>query len=636
MLLLAMVLPLCECSLLRSLAPERHSGAHLVVDLRRDPDNVDLCEPNAARSRVGILDREDLEDLMYGLRKQSVELTTWVRCVRPLLTGLPPERAADLLDLMGEEYRSLIRDGRLGENPVLKARFGELHLAFLERPNSAQPHATVMTALLDDLRQALKLKRIGEFAIPWAQELLSTQEEMEQGRWQGVAVTAATLEGFATGADETLLRRLARRLPDPALREQARRVLVRRHLQQSPFPELIGEEGAELMLLQTGHYPVPLSRFPPVEVRVDRERFPMRSFRVHQQVSPYLATLTAYNKEAELPALPEVPLRGKIHIRLTGLARPVSFCGPPRADDIDLDATPCVSAVEFTTGQQHVRINRDGVLLFTAEYTEAPAAALATACDALRAPLIVKGTPLLVLSWPLRFLAPPKSERTFVANGQGPPGSPGPDLEILADHGAAARLALHVEGVGLKEPYFMVMERDEASSFRVISRGVPGEKGTPGTAGAPGVAGPDGKAAVCPGGDGEADGFRGGEGDPGGNGEPGGRGGDGGRMRIRVRCGARPCDEVIGMLTRILHSEGAPGGEGGEGGPGGPGGEGGEGGAGTECVVDEAKDGKVWEVNKSVSSGKSGHSGTAGRRGRPGPRGQSGTSWPPQFYIGGT
>jgi hypothetical protein len=46
------------------------------------------------------------------------------------------------------------------------------------------------------------------------------------------------MDALAASGNEMTLTRFAERLPDPALREQARRRLVRIHVALSPFPEV--------------------------------------------------------------------------------------------------------------------------------------------------------------------------------------------------------------------------------------------------------------------------------------------------------------------------------------------------------------------------------------------------------------
>src|SRR5262249_56015972 len=76
----------------------------------------------------------------------------------------------------------------------------------------------------------------GPVAARHAGELLDTFS-LERGRYNGAPVTEGTLDIVQNRRDEALLRRFAARLPDPDLRRQALRRIIRLHIAASTYPQ---------------------------------------------------------------------------------------------------------------------------------------------------------------------------------------------------------------------------------------------------------------------------------------------------------------------------------------------------------------------------------------------------------------
>ena len=65
--------------------------------------------------------------------------------------------------------------------------------------------------------------------------------------------------------------------------------------------------------------------------------------------------------------LPELSFRGALQIELSGIARPVTLCGPPQ----ELDPTPCVPAMDLALQNPLAYMDRDGAFHFV-EHGHAP------------------------------------------------------------------------------------------------------------------------------------------------------------------------------------------------------------------------------------------------------------------------
>lgn len=634
---LALLLSVQGCALLQSGTPAQR----LSQALRSAPDNVDRCQAGTTDSLVAEMEDADAGRFVRELLSGRLEPALWGRCADFLLADLPAPRRAALLDSMGRASRQLLRDSHLDDDPQRQARLDQLHATLLERPAAAALSPS-SRALLGELDQALRAHRLGPTATRRAAELLRTLGELERGTWRGARVTTETLDRvFHDGdRDEPLLRRFARRLPDPALREYARRLIARLHILKTPLSaHRTAATAAEQLLLETGRNPLPPDELAVMDSFFDEQGLPVEGFEVQQQTRPYRATLVA---QGTAPTDRTVRLRGRLRFAIQGLPQWVPLCPPKRADDLEMDPTPCVAPDALQVADSPIQIGPDGVLTFPGELDQAAVARLATAGDGLRVRLLLRGAPLRDIKRKLRFLPPPESQRAITAVRDSPPGAPGPDLLVDADYRALNRVALTIQGAG--EPYFVVAERGDLHTYSITTRGAPGAPGAAGRPGSSGLRGQDGQAQ-CPGaarGALSADGGPGWPGGPGGDGAPGGPGGDSGRIVVRIRPGVHDFEMVQAELGAILHSEAGPGGEGGAAGEGGPGGLGGRGGPGQKCPVPVAEsswrdavltaDGvQLPTQTLEVPPGRDGPRGQDGARGRAGPRGRDGRAVPPSY-----
>jgi hypothetical protein len=249
------------------------------------------------------------------------------------------------------------------------------------------------------------------------------------------------------------------------------------------------------------------------------------------------------------------------------------------------------------------------VLRFVDAMTEAAAVRLAAGGRRLVLPFTIAGRRVATLAWPIRFERP----SDLVLSGSGA-GAPGPELDVRVDAQDPGRLVYSISGG--QRPFQAVVEREDATSFHVVSRGAPGQAGGNGSSGSDGLPGTDGWGATCPSSPG-SDGARGGDGSPGGNGAAGGSGGDGGRIRVSLAAPYGARDEILAVLQATIRSEAGPGGRGGSGGAGGSGGRGGRGGSGTTCIDAEGH-------SATLSGGADGAIGSDGAPGAAGPDGAPG------------
>jgi len=121
------------------------------------------------------------------------------------------------------------------------------------------------------------------------------------------------------------------------------------------------------------------------------------------------------------------------------------------------------------------RLGRGGAVVRLAEQVSAEAAvALARGGSRLEVPIRISGRPLAGLAWPVSFEQP----ADLVLEGPAPSG-PGPDLAVAVERLDPGHLLYSVIGAG--RTLQAIVERIDAGSFRVVSRGGRGAAGAPGS-----------------------------------------------------------------------------------------------------------------------------------------------------------
>jgi hypothetical protein len=583
------------------------SGAALITYLAQRDASPAVCDTRAAGPHVSRLDWNRSEAIVHGLVHGQIAPALWRRCVDAALVGGSPEDGAQLLGAIARGIRDIATDGDVERSPSLQAYLATLQAAYLERPNGRDGEPRMMTPIFDELRERFLAARFGPVAARAVGELLAVVD-LEHGRYGGRPVDVATIDGIAARGDQALLRRFADRLPAPALRDEARRRLIRLAIAASPFEEVRADAAAvEARLMRDGVNRVSLAEHAAVRASLDVAKLPARGVLVRQDVLQQQATLLGDVAGAEPSLLPPLSLTGALWVDVAGVSRPVTVCQAPRFTD----PTPCVVADDVRIENSLLAAAHDGTFHFRDRASEAEVVALTGTLGAFPLSMEIGGQRLVTYSWPVRFERP----ADLVLAGAR---ARGPNLTATVTRASPSLFKLTVASG--PDVYRAIVERTDLAGFHVVSRGARGRDGFPGSDGSDGTSGMDGTSASCPsfsGGSGSS-GSRGGDGSDGGN---GGDGGDGGDIQVDVDCGAGVCSvDDFTALRAVFRSEGGLGGRGGRGGRGGKGGRGGSGGRGTTCGNSHGSSRSLsgGSDGMSGSGGSDGHSGRDGARGRPG------------------
>lgn len=578
----------------------------LVAYLSQPAATAAVCEPGpgcAAR-----LDAPTRKALARALRDGALPPARWRACMAGLLRGAAPAEARAALEAVLEDAVDALGAKGFETDRAAQGRADALAGLYADRDPALPPPAEAARDAAAALRKLVASPRTGPAAGMRAADLHLVLE-LEQGRLGDQPLDAAELDRLAATGDEATLRRATARLPDPILRDEARRRIVALRVQASPHPEVRGDAAAvEERVLRTGANALDLARHPPVDGALDAARAPRGAVLVEQQLPAQTARLLGAASAGGTPSvLPEVPLRGLLLVAVRGIRAPVTVCAPAEA----LDPSPCIAPGDLQVDPARARVDGAGVLHVSDVLTE-PAAVEQAAGGRLSIPLTAGGRVVARLEWPARFARP----ADLVLTGARP-GADGPELEVTVDGRDPARLLYAVrDGARV---YRAAVERADARDFHVVSRGAAGEGGVPGRDASDGASGSDGMGATCPSFSGQ-DGGAGGDGADGEDGGPGGPGGRGGDVRILLTPAPGLEDELAGLVRFMVLSQGGAGGPGGSGGRGGAGGRGGRGGSGTTCPD---LDGSTTRLSggmdgRSGRDGLAGHDGPDGLPGRPG------------------
>lgn len=587
---------------------EQKSGRALTAYLGQRDASPAVCDLGASGPHVAHADVHDA--MMDGLLEGGISPALWHDCMGRLIRSTDRETATSLLDAVARSYEKTLADRYVEDSAIVRGQVNAMHALLLDRPGGVAPHAEVMAKLLADLRSGIASQELGPVGRRYGTELIA-DVELEQGLRGGQLIDATTLDDLFQRGDEATLRHYAVRLPDAQLRTQAQRRVIRLHIQASPYPQVRGNAVAiEETLIAVGSNPIVISEHRPLRARIDTGALAARGVRVRQDLRRQRSTLLGYADDGRgISVFPQFSLHGALQIELEGIDGPLTVCAPPEA----LDPSPCVSASDVKADSRLARFDPDGTLRFMDRLTAGEAASLAASARRLVVPLTVGGQQLAALDWDLQFETP----TDLVLDGERSGGS-GPDLHVRVDRLETGRLT-YVVSRG-EEQYRAVVEREQANSFHVISRGADGNKGSDGSSGRDGLAGSSGNSATCPSFDG-TNGTRGEDGGRGEDGRSGDAGGSGGKIVVEVASHGAESDGLLALLKSTMVSTGGSGGAGGSGGSGGRGGVGGSGGSGTTCTDSEGR-------TTVLSSGSSGLNGTDGFSGSSGVSGSNGRGGP--------
>jgi hypothetical protein len=320
-----------------------------------------VCDLRAAGPHLPAVDEDQRAALAGALRDGRVPPATWRACVDALLSSERPDDSAALLDAIGHSYRDLVADPDIEHDTARQARLAAMQRLYLERDARLSPHAKVMDDLLDDLRAALREHRLGPVATRYGRDLLDAVA-LEHGVLDGAPVDAARLDALQAAGDEATLRACAARLPDPSLRSEAKRRVIRLHIAASPYPEVRRDARAvEEQVLRLGHNPVSPVAHPPLSASLDAERVPVRAVLVRQRplvgdgAAQLLGSLPG-DADGRSSLVAALPLRGALGVTLDGVSRPVTLCAPAAA----LDPAPCLEPAAVRLDSPLAYLDRDG------------------------------------------------------------------------------------------------------------------------------------------------------------------------------------------------------------------------------------------------------------------------------------
>ncbi|MEA2697243.1 MAG: hypothetical protein QOI66_1514, partial [Myxococcales bacterium] len=571
------------------------SAPAVVAYLGQADASAAVCDLGSAGPHLVVVDQDIREALANGLREGTIPPPIWRDCVADIVRSGDQEGAAAMLDVVSDGYRALLTDGRVETSAVWQQRLVAAHDVLADRPPGVNPHALSMATLRSELQRVLSGGGAGPVARSNGEDLRIVLD-LERGVLRGRSVDLPLLDDLATKGDETTLRRAADRLPDGKLRDEARRRVIRLHIDASPFAEVrAGAASVEQLMMTAGNNRVALADHPPVRGWIEPQAPSPRAVLVRQNVVQQTATLLGLRTADFVRAsvLPASPLRDAIRVELEGISRPVTVCAPPK----ELDPSPCLQPQDVALDSAVAFMDGNGLMRFRDGIRAGELIALAGA-ERLTVPVTAAGKPVATLDWPLRFESP--KDLTFAATAARPDDW---HLRVRLERSNAGRLIYAVTQADRQS--IVVVESADAGAFHVISQGARGRDGSDGAPGSDGRSGQSGWSASCPSSSG-SDGERGSDGSDGGPGGDGGDGSNGGNILIEVACGEGTCLDLSALAAKAIVSRGGAGGHGGQGGRGGSGGRGGAGGSGTTCTDSEGN-------TSSLSGGFDGTSGFDGR-----------------------
>ena len=569
------------------------SGPALVAYLRQPDASPTVCDPRARGPHV-LFTADIRRALINGFLDGKIDIVLWRRCVELAIKGLPADQVPALLDDIMLSYQKLLNDSDLESDPAFAEHVATIQRLYVDRPFGRDGDPTVLAPIFDDLRASLAKDKLGAVARTFAAEIVATVD-VEHGVWHGRRVDLPMMDALAAAGNEMTLTRFGERLPEPGLREQAKRRIIRVHVVLSAFDEVRTAAAAvEDAVMRDGYNRVVLDDHHLVRAWFDQSKVAIRNVLVRQRVWQQSATLLGYAQlRPTLSVLPELAFRGSLWAELQAISHPVTLCGSKRA----LDPTPCIAISSVSLDSPFTYLDNGGLFHFRDNVREKEIVPLA-ARDAFALPVALDGQPAVSLQWGLSYERPENLD--FSGAGSG---GRGPDLDVRVEHPNPRRDVFTVHSA--RGEHVAVVEAVDLAAFHVASRGAQGESGSSGSTGSAGMSG-----SQC------SDGSPGGRGGDGGN---GGDGGDGGNVNVVIACGVGPCD--VDLIKRIVFSAGGDGGAGGSGGDGGPGGSGG---SGRPASTHTDSDGNTIVDDPGCSAGNAGSSGPSGASGWPGRAGSPG------------
>lgn len=553
--------------------------APVICDVRH-PDHVAVADPE--KYTRGLWQAVLGGELPAGVAGECVERLELAATLRSQWYG----RAVDHV-LRKSTRRKPAEPGASGQLQAIVNAMAKVPLSEAVSPGARERWRTKLER---------KSKTHGRPAVAALVDLL----ELNDGKLAGKPVTGARIDA---AADDELLERMARVLPDDKLRRRALTRWVRRRAEVAFGPGAEADDAVR-RVVDTGRNDVTQGDVEIESVRLDPDRI-QRLRMVVDQDTHHLEVHLRIGARGSVQEVWEAgSMRRTLWADVQGREDPITVCAPPE----DFSVEPCLHPAAVDLGNDLIGMAKDGRLatpgtLKMAKFSELVADGWSVTLTAsvdneqsepTRVPMDVRPLP------PLLFHG-----ATAGADGQ--------KLSIvLRDIGGHVLFRLAADQSGERSGFVAY----DGHGFMLVSQGAQGQTGAMGKPGAAGNKGSDGSNASCPSSSGTSGG-PGGNGQPGGQGGPGGPGGNGGNVIVELRCDEATCAKLDAFARGRAFSRGGTGGRGGPGGPGGRGGDGGKGGSGATCTEgDQTKSLGGGSSGSRGSDGAKGPDGSPGRRGR--------------------
>jgi hypothetical protein len=239
-----------------------HDASALIVYLGQPSADPAVCDAAAAGPHIVVDDAVD-RTLVDALRDGKIPPPIWRACADRILASGDRAGRAHLLDEILRSYPQLLAAPAIEHDPAVQARLAALEGAYEARAPEIIAHPDVAAALAVDLYQQVSGPALGAFARRSANEMATTLS-LERGSWGDRVIDVGLLDQLAAQHNEAALARIAARLPDAALRSEARRRVIRLRIAASPYPE-VREDAAhvEAVMMELGNNPVSPRLQPP-------------------------------------------------------------------------------------------------------------------------------------------------------------------------------------------------------------------------------------------------------------------------------------------------------------------------------------------------------------------------------------
>src|SRR5262245_4686802 len=301
------------------LAQSRDRSA-LVAYLGQRDASPTVCDLASDGPHVQALDANVRDELMAALRDSRLAPSLWSNCVGRLIRSADLESARSIYDAVARDYVEMLVGGSVDRDTLAAERLSVMHLLLLSRRGDVAPHTETMGNRLDVLRDRVVRGRLGPVATRYAKEMIA-DVEIERGTREGRPVDEAVLDELLRARDESTLWQYERRLPDARLRQQAKRRIIRLHIQASRFAEVRQNAVAiEETMMLSGLNAADLREHRPVRGWIDSSTLAMRGVLVRQDLLHRTSALLGYadgvGEKGSISVFPQLQLRTMLRVLL--------------------------------------------------------------------------------------------------------------------------------------------------------------------------------------------------------------------------------------------------------------------------------------------------------------------------------